>query len=431
MPPKKSSTPQINPIGTFAQSTKKNASGSTIKKNSASGSTRRNNGGPGSTRKKSGAYGSSINTSVPYVRAPDFTDFISSVDISLLSIEKLLADLNINLSKLLGIYKFEVKDEGKKPHEAYINFMKDLQYLNTPGILYTLVKEAYGYINKVNKENIVIIDGENLLYECNSTVYDIKMNARLYARDLILDLIQKNYFVFILRHTKTKTKMPNILEWECVKKPPKPQGIKKVKESMIKKQSTFEGKYPPIDGLTRDLLHRHMIEINKGISGSMLDDFFVVLLSVIAHKSTKYGVPKFLTKLTNLEFPNSFEVMDDFQKGSDFMDNNNKRQKFKNNLANKTIQHPNNLILSLDKFKWLEIATESVLLVESVLPARNGKGSVTAGPAGAAAPAGAARSAGAAISAGPTGPTAAPAPLKKKTKRKKKKGSVVAPNVEE
>ena len=90
MPPKKSNT------------RKKSAASSSSKKNSsvaaASGSTRRNNGGPAA------AYGSSINTRVPSVRAPDFTDFIPSVDISLLSIKKLLADLNVNLSKLLGIF---------------------------------------------------------------------------------------------------------------------------------------------------------------------------------------------------------------------------------------------------------------------------------------------------------------------------------------
>jgi hypothetical protein len=299
-----------------------------------------------------------------------------SVDIP---IAKLLISLNIQLKKTLDDYAFEVKEEIKD--ERNINFKTDLHYLISPTILQSLVKEATNYIKiaiKSSRQNIVIIDGENLLH---NTILNKNKCIKL-----CLSLLNKNYFVFILRHTNSPL---NIHNWSEFKK---------------------------YKGENKKLLNDCIKEINKGVAGSMLDDFFVVLLSVIAHKSTKYRVPNFLTNLTIKEFKKSFTKMEFFQLGTTSMKNQETQNNFINNLANETINHPNNLILSLDKFKWLEI--KSYRNEYSMLNNEAGAAG-SAGTAGAAGAAGAAGTSGTAGAAGTAG-TAAKEKGKEKEKGKGK-----------
>ena len=231
-----------------------------------------------------------------------------------------LKNINDNLKKFLGDFSFEIIDEKKK------TFSADLAELNREGIINELIKEANMYLEKSKKsikKRIVIIDGENLLR------YKI-FNAQQ-TKELIINLIKKDYFVFILRHNQN----------------PLPNFKKLTKEE-------------------NELLNKYMVEIHKGEKGSMIDDFFVLLLSVLAHKSKYYSVPTFLINLKEKDFKRSFVNAKSFKQGTRSLQNKIIGNKFFNNLSNVNIKHPNNLILTLDNFKWCKLSEQNTMKITSI-----------------------------------------------------------------
>jgi len=246
---------------------------------------------------------------------------VTKKSIKLINNDKLkLKNINDNLKKFLGDFAFEIIDEKKK------TFSADLAVLNREGMINELIKEANMYLEKSKKsikKKIVIIDGENLLR------YKIfKPNK---TKELIINLIKKGYFVFILRHNQNS--LTNFKE------------------------------------LTKDeneLLNKYMVEIHKGERGSMIDDFFVVLLSVLAHKSKYYSVPTFLINLKEKDFKRSFVNAKSFKQGTRSLQNKIIGNKFFNNLSNVNIKHPNNLILTLDNFKWCKLSEQNTMKITSI-----------------------------------------------------------------
>jgi len=231
-----------------------------------------------------------------------------------------LKNINDNLKKFLGDFSFEIIDEKKK------TFSADLAELNREGMINELIKEANMYLEKSKKsikKKIVIIDGENLL---RYTIF----NARQ-TKELIINLIKKDYFVFILRHNEN----------------PLPNFKKLTKEE-------------------NELLNKYMVEIHKGEKGSMIDDFFVLLLSVLAHKSKYYSVPTFLFNSKKKDFKRSFVNAKSFKQGTASLEEEIIGKNFFNNLSNVNIDHPNNLILTLDKFKWCILSKQNKMKIISI-----------------------------------------------------------------
>ena len=251
--------------------------------------------------------------------------------------------VNNNLRELLGDFSFQIDTNmiGKLNKEKKKKFGNDLWRICQEENLRNLIEEAEEHIKEaIQKKTHTVVretDGEKIkidkvvIIDCENVFHSSQFNIDEMI-EMIIGLINKGYFVFLIKH-------------------------RFIELSNFKSQTSGEQK--------RKITQYTRI-IEKGDEGSFLDDFFIILLSVIAKKSGEYKYPSFMTKrnvdvINRKIFKKSFKKCKKFLKGSSIFseaENSDRETKklFIDNLKNVELNHPNNFIISLDKFTWLKFS---------------------------------------------------------------------------